>query len=173
MKTRIMVGVLISLVTMYLPARAADPKPLTAAERFEQIKKLAGDWAEKGKDGAATEKKTSYRVTSGGSAVIETIFPGSEKEMITMYHLDGDKLILKHYCMLGNQPCLSAESSADAKKIRFNFLNATNMKSEKDLHMHQVEFTIVDQDHLIAEWGSCQDGNACKLMRIEMIRLKK
>mgnify|MGYP003352508404 CR=1 FL=1 len=31
-------------------------------------------------------------VTAAGSAVVETIAPGTPHEMVTVYHLDGDKL---------------------------------------------------------------------------------
>ena len=48
--------------------------------------------------------------------------------VLTVFHLDGDRLILTHYCMAGNQPRMQA-TSYDAKKgeIRFQFLDATNL----------------------------------------------
>ena len=50
-----------------------------------------------GKD--AHEATVTYKVTSGGSAVVETIGPGTEHEMVTVIHPDGDDLMLTHYCM--------------------------------------------------------------------------
>src|SRR5262249_25095171 len=112
-----------SLLTIALLAATAsspaDEKAVaTSAQRFEALKKLAGDWVMVGKDGKPTDTVvSSIRVTSGGSAIQETLFPGGEKEMITMYHLDGADLILTHYCMLGNQPRLRAEPGTDVNKI--------------------------------------------------------
>ena len=47
---------------------------------------------------------STYRVTAAGSAVMEVLFPGTDHEMVTVYHQDGDDLILTHYCAAGNQP---------------------------------------------------------------------
>src|SRR5580700_11113984 len=95
---------LIALVPLALTATAGEKTSSSSAARFEALKKLAGDWVEVGKDGKpSTTVLTSIRVTAGGSAIHETIFPGTDKEMVTLYHLDGDDLILTHYCVLGNQ----------------------------------------------------------------------
>ena len=96
----------LALATLLFPARADDKTSTsTAAQRFAALKKLAGDWVEVGKDGKPTDKVfTSFRVTAAGTTLLETVFPGGDDEMITMYHLDGDDLILTHYCTFGNQP---------------------------------------------------------------------
>ena len=43
-------------------------------------------------------KSIEFRVTSAGSVVQETMFPGSDHEMVNMYSVDGDKLLMTHYC---------------------------------------------------------------------------
>ena len=52
-----------------------------------------------------------YAVTAAGSAVVETVFPGTEHEMVTVYHADGSDLVLTHYCMEGNQPRMRAKAA--------------------------------------------------------------
>src|SRR5215218_10052120 len=81
---------------------ADDPKPAAKTPAFEQLKKLAGDWEATMSEGGKVTVR--YKVTSGGSAVVETIMPGAEHEMVTVIHPDGDSILLTHYCMLGNQP---------------------------------------------------------------------
>lgn len=50
---------------------------------FEKIKKLAGTWVEADKDGKPTDKVVSVvKLTAGGSAVHETLFPGESMEMV-------------------------------------------------------------------------------------------
>ena len=49
------------------------------------------------------------RTTGGGSAVTETLFPGTAHEMMSVYHMDGDDLVLTHYCAGGNQPRMMLE----------------------------------------------------------------
>jgi hypothetical protein len=87
--------------------RADEKAAATSAHRFEALKGLAGDWVAVGEDGKPTDKvESSIRLTSGGHTVQETLFPGSGHEMVTMYHLNGADLVLRHYCSLGNQPRL-------------------------------------------------------------------
>ena len=63
---------------------------------FEKLKKLAGTWVEADKDGKPTDKVYSViKVTSGGSVVHETIFPGTPMEMVSVYNLDGGDLVLR------------------------------------------------------------------------------
>ena len=65
---------------------------------------------------------------------------------------------MTHYCMLGNQPRMRADAKADGNQIAFKFVGATNMKSDKDMHMHDVTYTFVDKDTLKAEWTHYMDG---------------
>jgi hypothetical protein len=89
-----------------------------------------------------------YRVTSGGSAVVETLFPNTDHEMVTVIHPDGEDLLLTHYCMVGNQPQMKAPGTSAGKEVAFKFVRATNLKSADDMHMHDVTYTFVDNDTL-------------------------
>ena len=155
---------------------AADEKKADAkakATAFDQFKLLAGEWTGKGGDGKETIDATiTYKLTSGGTAVVETIGPGSEHEMVTVIHPDGDDLILTHYCMLGNQPRMKAPNKADSNKVPFAFVNASNMKSDKDPHMHNVTYTFVDKDTLRSEWTLFDEGKAARHVVFELKRKK-
>src|SRR5262249_17717977 len=121
----------IAMFVVAIPTRAGDKTAPSNAQRFETLKKLAGAWVEVGQDGKATDKVvSSIRVTAAGSAIEERLFPGSDHEMVTLYHLDGDDLVLTHYCSLGNQPRLRAEPGKDVNTIVFTFVSATNLKSK-------------------------------------------
>jgi hypothetical protein len=166
--------VVIALLPFAQSTRADDKASGASAQRFEALKSLAGDWVEIGKDGQPTDKVvSSIRVTSGGNTVQETMFPGSDHEMVTMYHLDGADLVLTHYCMLGNQPRMRAEQGGDTNKIVFKFTGATNLKSNDDQHMHQATLTIAGPDHFKSEWVSCKDGKACHQVGFDLVRKQK
>ncbi len=162
-----------------LTATAADDKKeprkdATAEARLDRFKLLAGDWVGTIKEGSGkdgTEVKVNYKVVSGGSAVVETIGPGSEHEMITVIHKDGNDLVLTHYCAIGNQPHMKAKAGDDAK-VAFDFTGASNMKSDKDVHMHAVVFTFVDKDTLKAEWSHYADGKEAGKAIFELKRKK-
>src|SRR3954463_13673328 len=98
-------------VTTYGDDKSAAklPPPPTNAG-LERLKKLAGTWVAADKDGKPTDQVVSViKVTAGGSAVHETLFPGQAMEMISLYHLDGTDLVMTHYCALGNQPRMKAD----------------------------------------------------------------
>ncbi|MFL5241635.1 MAG: hypothetical protein ACJ8FY_05965 [Gemmataceae bacterium] len=177
MKFRVLVPVLAFLFAFVLAANAADdkkeplrPKP-TKHAGLDQFKSLAGEWVGKGGH-EAEELHVIYKVTSNGSAVIETIMPGTAHEMVTVIHPDGDDLILTHYCALGNQPKMRAKTKGDDKKVAFEFVSATNMKSDKDMHMHSVTFKFVDKDTLKADWVHYMDGKAAGDVSFELKRKK-
>ncbi len=164
----------LALFTVAAYARVDKKTTSPNSERLEALKKLAGDWVEIGKDGKPSDKVvSSIRVTAAGSVVQETLFPGSDHEMVTMYHLDGADLVLTHYCMLGNQPRMRAEPGKEANRLVFKFIGGTNLKSEDENHMHQATLTIVSKDHFQAEWVACKDGKPCHTASFDLVRKQK
>ena len=155
MKIRILASLALAVSAFALVAQARHDND-TAFDRF---KHLAGEWVGKGKHGDMEhEMRVVYKVTAGGSAVVETIDPGGEHEMVTVIHPDGDSLVLTHYCMLGNQPQMKATPKTGDTNVAFEFVKATNLKSDKDPHMHDATFTFVDKDTLKTEWTHYNDG---------------
>ncbi len=141
------------------PAKAA-PAPHPGLER---LKKMAGTWVEADKAGKPTSKVVSViKVTAGGSAVLETLFPGQPLEMVSVYHRDGADLVMTHYCMLGNQPRMKADPNSPPNQLRFKFAGGTNLDPAKDKHMHEGTITFVDEDHV--EWSGVawDGGKPCK-----------
>lgn len=156
------VATTICLVVFVLSGFACseDSKSKVASNpTFEKLKKLVGTWVEADKDGKPTDKVVSIvRVTAGGSAIHETLFPGDEMEMISIYHLDKDDVLMTHYCMLGNQPRMKADPTSPANKIKWNFSGGTNLDPAKDAHMHGSTVTIIDQDHIQIDGEAWEGG---------------
>jgi hypothetical protein len=151
----------------------ADEKGHSASPTLEQFKKLEGEWVGKGTHGDMShDARVVYKVTSGGSAVVETLDPGGDHEMITVIHPDGDSLLLTHYCMIGNQPHMKAKPKPGDNKVAFEFVKATNLKSDKDMHMHSVTFTFVDKDTLKTEWTNYDNGKEAGTSVFELKRKK-
>jgi hypothetical protein len=133
---------------------------------FEKIKALQGSWAGKAAD---KDVQISFRVTSGGSAVMSEIH--GEEDMISMLHLDGERLLMTHYCGAGNQPRMVGTVSPDGKTITFNFLDATNVLSSQPGHMERLVLTMLDANHHTEEWTFlAQDG---KLHQHELFDLQR
>ena len=77
---------------------------------FDPLKMLAGEWAaaEDTPSFKRGELISRYALTGGGTALVDTLFPGKPYEMATVYHRDGADLALSHDCSSGNQPHLRA-----------------------------------------------------------------
>ena len=55
-----------------------------------------------------------------------------------LHPADSNSLLLTHYCMIGNQPHMKAKPKAGENKVAFEFVKATNLKSDKDMYMHAI-----------------------------------
>lgn len=126
---------------------------------LETMKGLAGDWvAADPKEGEEDKVVIRYEVTSTGFAVLETYDPGLPTEEITIYSVDGDALMLKHHCALGNQARMHGKAGAEKAGIAFECIGPGNVASEDDGHMHKMALTIADEDHIQVKWFMYRDG---------------
>ena len=129
-----------------------------AQKSFEQLQSLSGSWEGKGSNGQPVQ--VAYRLTANGSALMSEI--QTKEDMITMFHLDGERLLMTHYCGAGNQPRMLATASPDGKTITFDFLDATNLASPEAGHMHHVVISMLDANHHTEEWNYVDHGKEMK-----------
>ncbi len=140
-------------------AVAAVPAWAVAADNpgFEKLKTLAGEWQASMGEGHVV--KASYEVVSGGSAVMERLTPHDGGEMITIYHPDGKRILLTHYCHVGNQPRMRCESQgADAGSLGFKLVEVTNLKAKDEFRMSGLVVRFQDADHFSQTWTSSGKG---------------
>jgi hypothetical protein len=146
------------------------------AAAFERLKSLVGDWTAKTEHGEHTgDAAVNYRLTAGGSVLMETLFAGTPNEMVTMYYLDGGKLVLTHYCMLHNQPHMTLEAASTADVLRFTCdasSGGDNLESEHAMHMHRGVLTFVDAGHIQTAWTMWVDGKADHEAHFDLRRVK-
>jgi hypothetical protein len=151
------------------PAKKEDSaaKSTPARAAFERIKALAGDWNSKSTKGW-TEKE-SYQVIAGGSVVMHLSYGAHPGEwMATMFHMDGEHLMLTHYCIARNQPRLRATDFAeDGKKVTFTFLDGTNLASRDKGHMDKHVIMFDGSDSMRSRWTWYQDGKESWMEEIE------
>ena len=128
---------------------------------FTAIKTMPGTWEGKKSDGMPIQ--VNFKVVSGGSAVMSEILGNGAEDMISMFHLDGpNRLLLTHYCGIGNQPRMQASVSPDGKVVTFNYVDATNLASPDAGHMQRMVLTMVDANHHVEEWTFADHGNEMK-----------
>ncbi|MCA9278658.1 MAG: hypothetical protein H6815_10755 [Phycisphaeraceae bacterium] len=142
-----------SVDTLATGARVAGKPTPEAAAMFDQIKALEGDWYmtdDNGQEHLAME----FDVIAAGSAVREIMFRDSEAEMTNLYHLDGNKLVITHYCAAGNQPRMVATSTASDGSIPFKFESVSNLVSADGSYMGSLVLHMPDSNTLIEDWGT-------------------
>jgi len=162
---RLTIGIAMTLAA-WAPAVVA-PSPTAD---FDALKSLAGDWVRVGDDGKATGEVTSqWRVTAAGTAIVETLFPETEKEMVTIYRRDGDYIVLTHHCMLGNAPRMRAKAVGSGR-LEFACEEGAELASENDAHMHHAIIERVDGDHLREEWSMQEGGKIVHTAKFDLVR---
>ncbi len=185
-KTRVVTCVMMVLTVGVLAravVAAGDDKAaagVDAKTAFAKIKTLVGEWKSeisgehKRKESGHHEKEeavVTYRLTGAGSALIETQFPGTGHEMVTVYHLDGDDLRMTHYCAIGNQPRLKLDRAKSAPDhLIFLFDGGSNLDPQKDMHIHGLEITFEKDGHVKSAWEGFSDGKSAGVTAFAMTR---
>lgn len=140
-------------------AGAANPnsdRPNDATAAFARLKALVGEWEADTQMGKA---HLTYELLAGGTALVERETMGDMPPMMTVYHLDGNRLLLTHYCMAGNHPRMQARRfDAATGELAFEFLDATNLASPRAGHMHSVKIRLSDNNHFTSEWEFYDNG---------------
>ena len=138
------------------PVVASTSTSPDAQKSFAELKTLAGSWQGTvstlplDKDMEGKPVQITLRVTSTGNAILHEMKGQSPDDPITMLYLDGDRLLLTHYCDAGNRPRMLAKASPDSKTVQFDFLDLSG--SDQYGHMHQAAFTLVDAQHHSEDW---------------------
>jgi hypothetical protein len=158
------------LLSLSLVAYAQHDEPPSAAPKsdadktFDQLKTLAGSWEgvvktlpqQPGMDGKPMH--ISFRVTSMGHTLMhEMSGTGRPDDPITMFVVDGDRLLLTHYCDADNRPRMAGKMSPDGKTVEFDFLDVSGHLEYG--HMQHAVFTIIDPAHHIEDWTYMQPGD--------------
>jgi hypothetical protein len=172
-------GVIGLLLPAMAPA-AEDAKPgkpgVTAKEAFAKLKSLEGNWNNKtshGDHGPASDTKVTYRLTGAGSALVETDFPGSNHEMVSVYHLDRDELRMTHYCAAGNQPRLKLDRAASTPtRLVFSFDGGSNLDPAKDMHIHGLVMEFHEGGNVDCAWDAFAGGKKAETAHFALSREK-
>lgn len=164
---RNMVALLLCLLVSNLLAQEL-PKHEGSAE-LKRIKGLAGTWTGEADHGKGPEPVTLvYRVTAGGSAVVETFNPGTPMEMVSVYHDRNGKLEMTHYCMLGNQPHMKLTDSS-GKSVSLQLVKQSGIK-KGETHMSALTIEFESADKITQIWTVTVNGEPSQGPAIELTR---
>jgi hypothetical protein len=137
------------------PSNKTAP-PSDAQKVFDQMKTLAGSW-----QGTVMgiPINVTIRLASSDTAILyEATTEGGRppNHEITMFYVEGDRLLAIHYCDGGNRARFEGKLSPDGNASEFNFLDVTGntrgglvkrmLFTVIDANKHVVEFTFIKPD---------------------------
>jgi hypothetical protein len=149
----ILVAAFFVLATLVAAAPATNPA-------WEKMKSLVGKWEGTMVHGQETMPVSiSYTLVSSGTSLQESLSTPDGHDMVTMYHPDGSRVLMTHYCSEGNQPRMKSESAAvEPKKLAFEFVDVTGLASRDAEHMRKLVVRFDDADHFTQEWTHRKAG---------------
>jgi len=134
-------------------AAAGSPETVVydAASAMAFLATTNGDWVAgaaggQHEHGAPTSGRSvvTVKTKAAGSAVVHQYAQGTPGEMETVFHMDGDQLLLTHYCALQNAPVLKFVKTNKPGEIKFEFQGGTNFDPSIDAHLHASTFIVKD-----------------------------
>lgn len=139
------------------PALDLAPEP-TARVAFDRLAELVGTWQAQLGDGRVVP--VEIRLTAGGSALVETWTMSETRESLTIYTVDGDRLMATHYCPQGNQPRLLLEGVDEDGAYRFAFVDGTALQDPGGEHLEHMSTRIDGPDRFIRRERYVANGTA-------------
>ena len=121
-----------------------------------------------------------WTIRSGQKALpIEMTYDSGSKESIvteqfgkelSVIYLDGENLLMTHFCNVGNQPRLRLKEGGQPGVLEFDMFDITNAKTPGDAHVQKIIYKVVDDKHLELEivWrkGNSEESEKYSLTRI-------
>lgn len=143
--------------------------PSDAQKEFDKMKTLAGSW-----QGTimGISINVTIRLTSSGTAILHeanTEGGGPPKHEITMFYVDGDRLLATHYCDANNRARFEGKMSPDGK-TEFNFLDVAG--STRGGLVKRMVFTMIDANKHVVEFTFIRPDGKPMDLRGEFERTK-
>lgn len=148
-------------------------KPYVGLKAFERMKQLEGNWEGSMQMGEQTMKmKASYKLTSGGSTLVETTHEGAPHEMVSVYHDNKKKkMVMTHYCSEQNQPKLIL-AAMDNNKLSLDLASDSDIDVANEKHIHSVVFHFNGADKMTQTWTSYAAGKQDMIVKMEFTYVK-
>ena len=178
MKAALNLGVLVVVLASVASHAAPQAEP---RQLYDWLRQLEGQWtlSPAGRqEGKATQRPEvaamlgtdrlamDFKLVGRGSAVQEDLLPGTERQMVTMYHCkDTSCSAVKatHYCAKQNQPEFLASLDSTPVKLVFECDMSTELCQSWDDHIHRITHELSeDGRHLRSVYSSFLNGEHSK-----------
>jgi hypothetical protein len=168
--------VLLGLVLGPLSAISAEhqvPAPVIHSSDFERMKGLLGVWEGRTDMGKGMDMlKVTYELTSAGNAILERFAAGQPHEMVTVYYDYNGKLVMTHYCSLGNQPHMALTNPGETV-MKFVLSKKTpGLVTLNEPHMHALAIALDGKDSISHTWTLFDQGAKKSDVSVKLTRVK-
>ena len=125
----------VTLTAIPVPSLASEAEDIvTPAQQFALIQSWEGRW----QVAETTALSIVFEKTARGTAMIERWETSAGLHSMTVYHMDGERLVATHYCPQGNQPRLESRGG-NGDEVRFAFVDVTGL-DDGESHAHDLWF---------------------------------
>jgi len=165
--------ILLATAAVASPQQMPPPKtsvPQSDAQKaFEKMKTLTGSW-----DGTVMSIPINFtiRAASSGTAILHegNTEKGPPNHEITMFYVEGDRLLGTHYCDAGNRVRWEGKMSPDEKTIEFSFLDVAG--STKGGLLKRMMFTMIDANKHVVDFTFIMPNGKPVELHGEFLRTK-
>ncbi|HBE71905.1 MAG TPA: hypothetical protein DDW52_27500 [Planctomycetaceae bacterium] len=147
---------LLVILLFSVSGRAVCAEEFNGKALFNQLKEFEGQWriAE-----PARSVVVQFEVIANGSVITEMWRMPGERSSLTIYSMDGNRLLVTHYCPQRNVPRLVCAGQDKYGVYRFEFLDGTNLQDRKASHMHAAWLQIMSKDSFIRNETYIENGS--------------
>jgi hypothetical protein len=129
-----------------------DEDEIDSPFAFKFLKRLEGEWQGSVSGQGAGEALVSFTAGANGTVLVETAFRGTEREMVSVYYLEGPDLTVTHFHPSGNQPRLRFDRGRSYSGRYFlKFAGGTGFDKSKDRHVHEGSIQFKGADRIVIE----------------------
>lgn len=135
---RPVVALALIATAMSFPSLAAEP---SASAVFAALKPLVGEWRS---TDPANATRVSYALVANGSTLVESWTMSPTRTSMTVYTMDGERLLATHYCPQGNAPRMQWTGTDASGAHRFLFVDGANLQDREGFHEHAFWIRVDD-----------------------------
>lgn len=157
-------------------AAAAQSNVPTSFPPMAKMRSLAGTWRGEVVNSPVEKEKGArviYESVSGGQAVMERLLMGTDEstEMVSMYHQQGDQLMMTHYCSSNTQPRLRTNGyPRDLSEFKFDFVDSTNILKANWMNIVSLTLQFPEKDRLRQTWRSHDSRERPVVLELRRVR---
>ena len=95
-----------------------------------------------------------------GTSIVETWTMSPTRQSMTVYTMDGDRIIATHYCPQGNAPRLRLSKTGTDGTHYFDFLDGANIQKHGASHEHAFWIRLESPETLVRSETYIENGSS-------------